>query len=153
MSPKFYALKSLLEQTPRSLPALRKLESWGTGVDLSDQKLLELAVLLPQADVTGTLRKLKNATQSADGYTAPALSIQETIDRDPLGAVEALRQMRIEREPETPDPIQAIIDENPWNAPEILRSMAGKQPLTDRDLQIRRAEPKPRENYKVRNLG
>jgi hypothetical protein len=143
MTAKYHALRNLLNGMPRSLPALRKLESWGSQIELTDVRLVELATLIPSIDVKATLGRLKTATQSADGYTAPALSIQETIDRDPLGAVEALRQMRIEREPETPDPIQAIIDEDPWNAPEILRSMAGKQPLTDRDLQIRRANPSP----------
>ena len=101
MSQKYNALRNLLEQTPKSLPAIKKLESWGSCVDLDDNKLLELAILLPRADVSESLNRLKNAIKFADGLptsSAPVLSIQETI--------------------------QAIIDRDPVNAPELLRAAA-----------------------------
>lgn len=155
MSQKYYALKNLLEQMPKSLPAVKKLESWGSGVDLTDSNLLELATLLPRADVRESLSRLKNAIKFADGLPpAQVLSVQETIDRDPWGAVQNLNALRVEPgEPEPQNPWQAIIDKDPENAPALLRAvaMAGREPLTDRDLQARRAEPKPRENYKVRS--
>jgi len=129
------------------------LEQWGE-VTIDDAKLLELAILLPMSDVKGTLNRLKTASQyGLPTEPAPALSLQETIDSNPLGAVQALRQMRSEPgEPEPPlSPWQAIIDMDPDRAPERLRAMAlaGKPELTDRDLLAMRAEPKPRENYKA----
>ena len=129
MTAKYNALRNLLEQTPKSLPAIKKLESWGSCVDLDDNKLLELAILLPRADVHESLNRLKNAIKFADGLpTSPAqvLSVQETIDRDPLNAVKNLNALRVEREPE-PEPQnqwQAIIDRDPVNAPELLRAAA-----------------------------
>ena len=155
MTAKYHALRKLLQQTPKSLAAVKKLESWGSGVDLTDSNLLELATLLPRADVRESLSRLKNAIKFADGLPpAQVLSVQETIDRDPWAAVANLRQMRSEPgEPEPQNPWQAIIDKDPENAPALLGAvaMAGREKLNDRDLQARRAEPKPRENLKPRN--
>ena len=129
MSQKYNALRNLLNGEPKSLPAQKLLEKWGSGVDLTDSKLLELAILLPRADVQESLNRLKNAIKFADGLpTSPAqvLSVQETIDRDPWNAVRNLNALRVEREPE-PEPQnqwQAIIDKDPENAPELLRAAA-----------------------------
>lgn len=151
MTAKTIALRNLLERMPKSLAAIRKLESWGEGVDLTDSKLLELAILLPRTNVQESLSRLKSATQYADGLP----TVQETIDRDPRQAVQNLRALRVEPEPGEPEPLspwQAVIDMDPDRAPERLRAMAlaGKPELTDRDLQARRSEPQPRENYKAR---
>ena len=128
MSQKYNALRNLLEQTPKSLPAIKKLESWGSCVDLDDNKLLEFAILLPRADVHESLNRLKNAIKFADGLpTSPAqvLSVQETIDRDPWNAIVNLNALRVESgEPEPQNPWQAIIDRDPVNAPELLRKAA-----------------------------
>ena len=114
MTAKYNALRNLLEQTPKSLPAQKLLEKWGSGVDLTDSKLLELAILLPRADVHESLNRLKNAIKFADGLpTSPAqvLSVQETIDRDPWNAIVNLNALRVESgEPEPQNPWQAIID-------------------------------------------
>ena len=72
---------------------------------------------------------MKDGIKFADGLpTSPAqvLSVQETIDKDPWGAVKNLNALRVEREPE-PEPQnqwQAIIDKDPENAPELLRAAA-----------------------------
>ena len=128
MTAKYNALRNLLEQTPKSLPAQKLLEKWGSGVDLTDSKLLELAILLPRADVHESLNRLKNAIKFADGLpTSPAqvLSVQETIDRDPWNAVKNLNALRVESgEPEPQNPWQAIIDRDPVNAPQLLRAAA-----------------------------
>lgn len=156
---KIHALRKMLEQTSGSLPAIRKLEGWGSEVTIDDAKLLELAILLPRADVQESLRRLRERARYADGLPTapvPAMTIQETIDSNPLGAVQALRQMRTEPgEPEPLSPWQQIIDADPQNAPELLKavSLAGKKPLTDRDLLARRSEPKEPENYKPRRWG
>lgn len=158
MTAKTIALRNLLERMPKSLAAIRKLESWGEGVDLTDSKLLELAILLPRTNVQESLSRLKSATQYADGLPTapePVRTVQETIDSNPLGAVQNLRALRVEPEPGEPEPLspwQAVIDMDPDRAPERLRAMAlaGKPELTDRDLQARRSEPQPRENYKAR---
>ena len=155
---KIHALRKMLEQTSGSLPAIRKLEGWGSEVTIDDAKLLELAILLPRADVQESLRRLRERARYADGLPTapvPALTIQETIDRDPRNAIQNLRGIKIEREPETPSRWQQIIDADPQNAPELLKavSLAGKKPLTDRDLLARRSEPKEPENYKPRRRG
>ena len=128
MTAKYNALRNFLEQTPKSLPAIKKLESWGEAVDLDDNKLLELSILLPRADVQESLNRLKNAIKFANGLPtspAPVLSIQETIDKDPWNAVKNLNALRVESgEPEPQNQWQAIIDRDPINAPELLRAAA-----------------------------
>ena len=128
MSQKYNALRNFLEQTPKSLPAIKRLESWGAEIELTDDRLLDLAILLPRADVQESLNRLKNAIKFADGYPTtepPVLSIQQTIDKDPWNAVKNLNALRVESgEPEPQNPWQAIIDKDPENAPELLRAAA-----------------------------
>ena len=130
MTAKYNALRNLLEKTPKSLPAIKRLESWGAEIELTDDRLLDLAILLPRSDVQESLNRLKNAIKFADGYPttpAPVLSIQETIDKDPWNAVKNLNALRVESgepEPEPQNQWQAIIDRDPVNAPELLRAAA-----------------------------